>query len=121
MARKNGKSQLDFEIERYKADGYTIIQPKQNAITLILADLDKADLSPKQVEELCHTAKAIIPSGGFVRYDLLPCGCSRVYRGLILSANHTPDTLKMTIGGIEGVKPCPKHTTLVEGIAWRTE
>jgi hypothetical protein len=114
------QSEVDMEIERIRADGYTIIDPKQNAFTAILADLGKADLSPAEVEALCQTAKDIIPGSGFVRYDLLPCRCWRVYRGLILSAERTTDSLSMQIGGFEGVKPCQKHTELVGGMKWET-
>ena len=118
--KAKAQSRVDIEIERYQADGYTLIQPGKNAITMILAELGKAELSPREVETLCQTAKAVIPSGGFVRYDALPCGCGRVYRGLILSAENTPTSLKMAIGGFEGIKPCPKHTALVESISWKT-
>ena len=103
-------------IKELTDDGYTPIKPDHNAINLILADLGKADLSPSEVEELCQTAK--VPTArGFVRLDLLPCGCERIFKGMILGSEHTADSLSMTIGGIEGVKPCSKHTELIHSLS----
>ena len=106
---------LEREVERLQADGYIPIDPRHNAIKAILADLGKADLSPQEVEALCQTAKCVTLNG-FVRYDLLPCGCGRVYRGLALGIDHNPQTITLKVGGIEGVKPCPKHTELVKSL-----
>lgn len=107
---------LEREVERLQADGYTPISPEHNAINLILADLGKADLSPKEVEKLCQTAKCVTLNG-FIRYDLLPCGCGRVYRGMALGFDRNPQTITLKVGGIEGVKPCQKHTELIQSLA----
>jgi len=109
------KTPLDREVDQLIADGYTPIHPDHNAINTLLADLGKADLSPREVEELCQTAK-VAGLDGFTRIDLLPCGCSRIYKGLILGHHQDPHNLTIRVGGIEGVKPCPKHTELIEGI-----
>ena len=115
MGKNKPKSEIDYEIEHLTSDGYTVINPEHNAINLILADLGKANLSPREVEDLCKTAKCA-GLNGFVRYDALSCGCGRVYRGMVLGCEKTPTTYNIKAGGLEGVKPCPKHQTLIEGI-----
>ena len=107
------KIPLEREVDHLVADGYTPIHPDHNAINLILTELGKADLPPREVEALCQTAK-VVGLNGFTRVDLLPCGCSRIYKGLILGHHQDPRNLTIRIGGIEGVKPCPKHTELIE-------
>lgn len=104
-------------IKELTDDGYTPINPDHNAINLILADLGKADLSPSEVEELCQTDK--VPTArGFVRFDLLPCGCERIFKGMILGSEQTADSINITIGGIEGVKPCQAHAELIEKVKY---
>lgn len=112
------KTPVERKIDYLVGQGYTVINPDHNAITLILIDLGKALLPPKEVETLCKTAKCV-GLNGFTRFDTLPCGCERVYEGMILDHQHDPVNLTITIGGIEGVKPCPKHTTLIETIKRR--
>ncbi len=109
------KTQLERETDSLVADGYTVIDPEHNAITAILADLGKADLGPREVEQLCQTAK-VAGLNGFTRIDLLPCGCVRIYKGMIAGFHHNPQTYTLRVGGIEGVKPCLGHTALVESI-----
>lgn len=106
---------LEREADRLVADGYAVIDPRHNAITLILADLGKADLEPREVEALCRTAKCA-GLNGFTRIDLLPCGCSRIYKGLVLGFDRYPQNISLRAGGVEGVKPCPKHNELIESI-----
>lgn len=115
--RTKAKTPLEREVDQMTADGYTVIDPDHNAINLILADLGKADLSPREVEQLCQTAKCA-GLNGFVRYDLLPCGCGRVYRGMIVGYHQDSHNFTIKTGGIEGVKPCPKHKALIEAIKW---
>jgi hypothetical protein len=116
-ARTKPKTELEREAEHLIADGYCVIDPGHNAMTTLLAELGKADLSPREVEELCQTAKCA-GLNGFTRIDLLPCGCCRTYKGMILGyyQNQNHGTISLGTGGIEGVKPCPKHAALVEGI-----
>ena len=106
---------LEREADRLTAGGYSIISPDHNAINAILADLGKADLDPREVETLCKTAK-VMGIDGFTRIDLLPCGCSRIYKGLALGIDRYPQTISLRVGGVEGVKPCQKHTKLIGGI-----
>jgi len=97
---------------------YIPIDPENNAIKAILQDLGKANLTPNEVEELCKTAK--VPSlNGFVRLDTLPCGCERIYKGMILGHHQDPHNFTIRIGGIEGVKPCQRHIKLIEKIRLR--
>lgn len=104
---------LELERERLTAEGYTPIAPAHNAIESILADLGKADLNPEEVEQCCHTVK--VPGlMGFTRLDTLPCGCQRIYRGMILGMSRDAQNYIISTGGIEGVKPCETHRTLVE-------
>ena len=109
------KTPLEREADNLIADGYSVIDPSHNAINLILAELGKANLPPREVEELCHTAK-VAGLNGFTRIDRLPCGCLRIYKGMILGHHQDPHNLTIRTGGIEGVKPCPGHTALVESI-----
>ena len=116
MRQTKTKTELEWEIDRLKADGYTPIDPQRNAITTILAELGKTDLDPREVEELCQTAKCA-GLNGFTRIDLLPCGCSRIYKGMITGYYRTNHgTISLGAAGIEGVKPCPKHTELISNI-----
>lgn len=115
MRTKIQKTELDREVSRLVRDGYTPINPSHNGINEILADIGKSNLSPREVETLCQTAKCT-GLNGFVRFDLLPCGCGRVYRGMILGCSQDSQSFNIKIGGIEGIKPCPKHTSLVESI-----
>lgn len=117
-ARTKPKTELERETDRLIADGYSVIDPDQNAMNTILADLGKGDLSPREVEDLCQTAKCA-GLNGFVRIDLLPCGCCRIYKGMILGYYQNHGTISLGTGGIEGVKPCPKHTELIETIKLR--
>lgn len=94
---------------------YTPISQEHNAMKLLLEDLGKDGLSPQEVEELCQTAK--VPGiNGFVRLDSLPCGCVRIYRGMVMGVERTLPNVSIRIGGLEGVKPCPRHVDLVRGI-----
>jgi len=119
-ARTKPKTELEREADRLIADSYSVIDPSQNAMTTLLADLGKADLSPREVEELCQTAKCA-GLNGFTRIDLLPCGCCRTYKGMIVGyhQNQNHGTISLSTGGIEGVKPCPKHTELIDSIKLR--
>lgn len=117
-ARTKPKTELERALDYLVADGYTPINAGHSAINLILADLGKADLSPREVEELCQTAK-LVGLNGFTRIDFLPCGCCRIYRGMILGYYQNHGTISLGTGGIEGVKPCPKHTELIETIKLR--
>jgi len=117
-AKTKERTPLEREADYLIADGYTPIDPHHNAIKAILADLGKADLPPREVEEFCQTAK-VAGLNGFTRIDLLPCGCQRIYKGLILGHHQDPANFTIRIGGIEGVKPCPKHLDLVETIKQR--
>jgi hypothetical protein len=109
------KSPIEKAIDELRQDGYTVINPEHNGINRILADLGKGDLSPREVEELCHTAKCPGLSG-FIRIDALPCGCWRIYKGLLLGYEQTATTFNIKASGLEGVKPCPNHRALIEGI-----
>jgi hypothetical protein len=109
------KTPLEREVDYLIAEGYTVIDPAHNAIKAILTELGKADLPPREVEALCQTAK-VAGLNGFTRIDQLPCGCQRVYKGMIVGFAYNPQTYALKVGGIEGVKPCPKHTELIEAI-----
>lgn len=117
MARVKTRPQtpLEREADRLAADGCSVISPEHNAIKAILSDLGKADLEPREVETLCRTAK-VAGIDGFTRIDQLPCGCCRIYKGLALGIDRTPHTYSLRVGGVEGVKPCPKHTELIGSI-----
>lgn len=116
MGKMGKKHPTALEQAREELGGdYTPIDPRHNAIRLILADLGKGDLNPSEVEALCGTVK--VPGvDGFTRLDQLPCGCERIYRGNILGAERHPDGLTIRIGGLEGAKPCPKHAGLVDRV-----
>jgi len=109
------RSPLELERERLTAEGYTPIAPAHNAIKTILADLGKANLTPQEVEECCHTVK-VAGLQGFTRLDTLPCGCQRIYRGMILGMSRDAQNYTISTGGIEGVKPCGTHRPLVESM-----
>lgn len=115
MAKRNERNPIEREADRLIADGYVVIDPDHNGINAILADLGKADLSASDVERLCQTAK-VVGVSGFTRIDLLPCGCCRIYKGIALGFSHLPPVYSIHAGGIEGVKPCSRHTALVESI-----
>ena len=97
---------------------YMPISQEHNALKLLLEDLGKVGLSPAEVEALCHTAK--VPGvNQFVRLDQIPCGCERIYRGMVMGVERTPPNVSIRIGGLEGVKPCAKHIDLVQKIQMR--
>jgi hypothetical protein len=115
MKAKAKQSPIERAIDELRQDGYTVIHPEHNGINSVLADLDKANLSPREVEDLCKTAKCVTLNG-FIRYDSLPCGCGRIYKGMVLGCEQTVTTFNIKGGGLEGVKPCPKHQALIESI-----
>ena len=117
MAKTGRQQPSVLELTRAELGAeYTPISPEHNAIKLILQDLGHGDLGPTEVEALCRTVK--VPGlDGFTRLDQLPCGCERIYRGKILGAYQDSGSLNIRIGGLEGVKACPRHMDLISGIS----